>query len=120
MKQIPTNLVKGQLYVDEKHETILVPLNTEQFVAFHVSTINNLNVSKQSDGQWTYLRINFHTPSPGKSGNLLFPDFENDPEVVFLKELTLKNKDQRGESNHLYLMDKKIKELEDSIDVLTR
>lgn len=80
-------------------------------MAFHVSTINNLNVSKQSDGQWTYLRINFHTPSPGKSGSLLFPDFENDPDVVFLKELTLKNKDQRGEQNHLYLMDKKIKEL---------
>ena len=46
MKQIPTNLVKGQLYVDAARETILVPLNTEQFVAFHVSTINNLNVSR--------------------------------------------------------------------------
>ena len=62
-------------------------------MAFHVSTISNLNVSKQSDGNWTYLRINFHTPSPGKSSSLLFPDLENDPEAVFLKELTLKNKD---------------------------
>jgi nucleosome binding factor SPN SPT16 subunit len=26
---VPTNLVKGQLYVDNVHETILVPLNTE-------------------------------------------------------------------------------------------
>jgi nucleosome binding factor SPN SPT16 subunit len=59
---------KGSLFVDEQNFSILVPINNEQFVPFHISTINN--VSKSSEGQWTYLRINFHTPSLGKSGAL--------------------------------------------------
>jgi nucleosome binding factor SPN SPT16 subunit len=70
------------------------------------------NVSKSGEGQWTYLRINFHTPPVGKSGtgSLLFPDLK-DPNAVFIKELTLKNKDKRGENNHLRLAEKKIKDL---------
>jgi nucleosome binding factor SPN SPT16 subunit len=57
MKKFPTDLKKGQLYVDEKNYTILVPINNEQFVPFHIATVNN--VSKSGEGQWTYLRINF-------------------------------------------------------------
>ena len=57
------------------------------------------------------MRINFHTPSPGKSGILQFPDFENEPNAVYIKELTLKNKEGKGENNHLHQMDKKIKDL---------
>lgn len=86
----------------------MVPVNTESFVPFHISTINN--VSKSSEGQWTYLRINFHTPSVGKTGSLLFPD-HTDPNAIFIKELTLKNQDRRGDANHLSVCEKKIKEL---------
>ena len=75
---------------------------------FHVSTINN--VTKSSEGQWTYLRINFHTPS-SKSASLQFPDLENDPSAVYVKELTLKNSDAKGDRNHLHTVDKKIKDL---------
>lgn len=109
MKKLPKDLVKGMLYVDEENWTILVPINSEQFVPFHVSTINN--TGKQAEGGWTYLRINFHTPSPGKSGTLQFPDFENEPNAVYIKELTLKNKEGKNETNHLFQMDKKIKDL---------
>jgi nucleosome binding factor SPN SPT16 subunit len=108
MKKLPSDLKKGQLYVDEKNFTILVPINQEQFVPFHIATVNN--VSKSGEGQWTYLRINFQTPPIGKSGSLLFPD-HTDPNAVFIKELTLKNKDKRGENNHLRLAEKKIKDL---------
>ena len=70
VKRLPVDLKKGQLYVDEKNDTLLLPISTDQFVPFHISTINN--VSKQEQGQWTFLRINFNTPnvSTGKSGAL--------------------------------------------------
>lgn len=108
LKKFPPNLKRGSLFVDVDNHTILVPINHEQFVPFHISTINN--VSKSSEGQWTYLRINFHTPSVGKSGVLQFPDHE-DPNAIFVKELTLKNQDLKGESNHLNKAEKNIKEL---------
>jgi len=94
--------------VDEKNETLLLPVNAEQFVPFHISTVNT--VSKSGEGQWTYLRINFHTPSLGKSGALQFPDL-TDPNAVFVKEVTFKNQDRKGESNHLRVAEKQIKEL---------
>ena len=72
--------------MDEANHTILVPVNADSFVPFHISTINS--VSKSSEGQWTYLRINFFTNN--KPGSLLFPD-HTDPNAVFVKELTLKN-----------------------------
>lgn len=43
MKKVPSNLVKGQLYVDNENDTILVPIDACMFVPFHVSTINNLS-----------------------------------------------------------------------------
>ena len=75
-------------------------VNADQFVPFHISTVNT--VSKSGEGDWTYLRINFHTPSVGKSGALQFPDL-TDPNVVFVKEVTFKNQDRKGENNHLRL-----------------
>jgi len=88
LKRYPADLKKGQLYVDEKNETILLPVSSETFVPFHISTVNT--VSKSGEGQWTFLRINFHTPSVGKSGALQFPD-HTDPNAVFVKEVTFKN-----------------------------
>lgn len=48
IKRFPADLKKGQLYVDEKNESILLPINATQFVPFHISTINN--VSKSGEG----------------------------------------------------------------------
>ena len=56
------------------------------------------------------MRINFHTPSVGKSGALQFPDL-TDPNAVFVKEVTFKNQDRKGENNHLRLVEKQIKDL---------
>jgi nucleosome binding factor SPN SPT16 subunit len=68
IKRLPQDLKKGHLYVDNEFNTILLPVNSDQFVPFHISTVNT--VSKSGEGEWTYLRINFHTPSVGKSGAL--------------------------------------------------
>lgn len=59
-RQFPKDLRPGQLYVDKAHDSILVPINSATFVPFHISTIKN--VSKTTEGQWTYLRLNFHIP----------------------------------------------------------
>lgn len=86
----------------------MLPVNADQFVPFHISTVNT--VSKSGEGEWTYLRINFHTPSVGKSGALQFPDLA-DPNAVFVKEVTYKNQDRKGENNHLRIAEKQIKDL---------
>jgi len=48
-----------QIYVDRKAQTILLPVHG--FAApFHINTIKN--ASKNDEGDFTYLRINFQTP----------------------------------------------------------
>ncbi len=56
-RQFPRDLKAGQLYVDKNHDCILVPVNQNTFMPFHIATIKN--VSTTTEGQWTYLRINF-------------------------------------------------------------
>lgn len=48
IKKLPSSLKKGSLFVDEENFAILVPTNRDQFVPFHISTINN--VSKSNEG----------------------------------------------------------------------
>lgn len=48
IKKFPPGLKKGSLFVDSDNHTILVPINQDQFVPFHISTVNN--VSKSSEG----------------------------------------------------------------------
>jgi nucleosome binding factor SPN SPT16 subunit len=45
IKKFPLDLKKGQLYVDEKNDTILMPINNEQFVPFHIGTVNTVSKS---------------------------------------------------------------------------
>lgn len=90
--------------MDQAHNTILVPYNAQgAFVPFHVSTIKN--VATTTEGQWTFLRLNFHIPV---GSTMQFPD----PSAVFVKELTLKNQSTKvaGE-NHLITASKQIKDL---------
>jgi len=107
-QQVPKDLKPGLLYVDNAHFTILVPYNnTGAFVPFHVSTIKSCSI--KTEGQWTYLRINFHTPG---GTTLQFPQQTKDPDALFVRELTLKNQSTKisGE-NHLVTASKEIKDL---------
>jgi nucleosome binding factor SPN SPT16 subunit len=62
-------------------------------------------VSTTTEGQWTFLRLNFHIPG---GSTLQFPD----PNALFVKELTLKNQHTKsGGENHLITASKQIKEL---------
>ena len=48
-----------KVFVDRKAQTVILPINGFA-VPFHVNTIKN--VSKNDEGEFTYLRINFQTP----------------------------------------------------------
>ncbi len=106
-KQFPKDLKPGLIYVDKVHNTVLVPYNAQGvFVPFHVSTIKT--VSTKTEGQWTFLRLNFHIPG---GSSLQFP-VTNDPIALFVKELTLKNQSTKsGSENHLTIASKDIKDL---------
>ena len=106
-RQFPKDLKPGLIYVDKVHNTVLVPYNAQGvFVPFHVSTIKT--VSTKTEGQWTFLRLNFHIPG---GSSLQFPS-SNDPNALFVKELTLKNQSHKsGAENHLTIASKDIKDL---------
>lgn len=104
-KQFPKDVKPGLLYVDKNHNTILVPISNDKFVPFHVSTIKN--VATTNEGQWTYLRLNFHIPG---GSTMQFPSL-SEQNQLFVKELTLKNQSTRTGENHLNNAYKQIKEL---------
>ena len=109
MKEVPRDIKPGLLYVDKAHQSILVPYNnTGAFVPFHVSTIKS--VSTNTEGQWTFLRINFHFPS---GTQLQYPpEATQDPNSLFIRELTLKNQATKVQGeNHLIVASKEIKDL---------
>merc|ERR1711962_1656524 len=74
-----------KIYVDKKYETIIMPIFGVP-VPFHIATIKNISSSKEGD--YTYLRINFH--HPGASIGRDEPRYMN-PEATFLKEVTYRS-----------------------------
>jgi len=103
IENYPKDIVPGQIYVDVKRNAVLIPNSPTTFVPFHVSTIKS--VSDTVQGQWTFLRINFHIiAGPG----MQFPPME-DPNNLWVKELTLKTKSS-GANNRLSVASKLIKE----------
>jgi nucleosome binding factor SPN SPT16 subunit len=84
--QYPKDIVPGQIYVDVKRNAVLIPNSPTTFIPFHVSTIKS--VSDTGQGQWTFLRINFHT-SPTTA--MQYPPLD-DVNSIWVKELTMKTK----------------------------
>jgi nucleosome binding factor SPN SPT16 subunit len=71
---MPTDLKPGQVFVDMQNHCVLIPNSPTTFIPFHISTIKS--ASETAQGQWTFLRINFHTPQT--AGNTMkFPEQEN-------------------------------------------
>lgn len=102
--QLPMKKIRpGQLYVDQEHDTVLVPVKPHVFAPFHISTIKN--VSTQATGNFVFLRLNFFVPG---SSAMTFPNSQGE-NPVFMKELTLKNSAQN--SKHLTDAYKQIQDL---------
>lgn len=74
--------------VDQRGESIIVPINGLA-VPFHISTLKN--ASKNDEGEYVYLRLNFLTPGQGvaKKEDMPFPD----PNAHFLRALTFRSSD---------------------------
>jgi len=103
MDTYPKDMVPGQIYVDVKRNAVLIPNSPTTFIPFHVTTIKS--VSDTVQGQWTFLRINFHTQ---QTTNMHYPTM-TDPNNIWVKELTMKTKSSTT-NNRLSMASKAIKD----------
>ncbi|TFK67901.1 FACT complex subunit SPT16 [Pluteus cervinus] len=85
---LPPEINKLRVVVDRKAQTVILPMNGFA-VAFHINTIKN--VSKNDEGEFTYLRVNFQTPGQ-LAGKKEDTPFEN-PDATFVRSVTYRSTD---------------------------
>ncbi|KAI0273829.1 FACT complex subunit SPT16 [Gloeopeniophorella convolvens] len=85
---LPKEVESLRIYVDRKAQTVLLPIHGFA-VPFHINTIKN--VSKNDEGDFTYLRVNFQTPGQlaGKKEDTPFED----PDATFVRSITYRSTD---------------------------
>ncbi|TCD65412.1 FACT complex subunit spt16 [Steccherinum ochraceum] len=85
---LPREAESLRIYVDKKAQTIILPVHGYA-VPFHINTIKN--VSKNDEGDFTYLRVNFQTPGQlaGKKEDTPFED----PDATFIRSITYRSPD---------------------------
>ncbi|KAH7889938.1 FACT complex subunit SPT16 [Phlebopus sp. FC_14] len=85
---LPKEVEALRIFVDRKASTIILPMHGFA-VPFHINTIKN--VSKNDEGDYTYLRINFQTPGQlaGKKDDTPFED----PDATFVRSMTYRSLD---------------------------
>ncbi|SCV15264.1 FACT complex subunit SPT16 [Nakaseomyces glabratus] len=84
-----TNLI---IHVDWRSQTIIVPIYGRP-VPFHINSYKN--GSKNEEGEYTYLRLNFHSPGSagGISKNVVELPYDDSPDNQFMRSITLRSKD---------------------------
>ncbi|KAH9842336.1 FACT complex subunit SPT16 [Rhodofomes roseus] len=85
---LPKEAESLRIFVDRKAQTIILPIHGFA-VPFHINTIKN--VSKNEEGDFTYLRVNFQTPGQlaGKKEDTPFED----PDATFIRSVTYRSAD---------------------------
>ncbi|KAG2366015.1 FACT complex subunit-domain-containing protein [Suillus spraguei] len=85
---IKNKTVGGKISIDHKAQTIVLPVHGFT-VPFHINT--SKNVSKNDEGDYTYLCINFQTPGQlaGKKDDTPFED----PNSTFIHSVTYQSSD---------------------------
>ncbi|PVU99977.1 hypothetical protein BB559_000235 [Furculomyces boomerangus] len=85
---LPREVGRLKIVVDERADSIILPINGLA-VPFHISTLKN--ISKNDEGDYIYLRLNFVSPGMGtsKKDNLSIAD----PESSFVRSLTYRSTD---------------------------
>ncbi|KAH7919903.1 FACT complex subunit SPT16 [Leucogyrophana mollusca] len=85
---LPKEAENLRIYVDRKAQTVVLPVHGFA-VPFHINTIKN--VSKNDEGEFTFLRINFQTPGQlaGKKEDTPFED----PDATFIRSVTYRSPD---------------------------
>ncbi|KAJ3438416.1 fact complex subunit spt16 [Anaeramoeba flamelloides] len=103
--EIPKHLRRNRIYVDKKHETVLLPLYGKH-VPFHISYIKN--ITKNDEGDVVYLRINFNNPSNIGKKSIAVKENMNS---IFVKDLTFRSSD----AQHFHEVWRVIKEIKKKI-----
>ncbi|KAK9717864.1 FACT complex subunit spt16, variant 2 [Basidiobolus ranarum] len=85
---LPKEVKELRVVVDHRNESIILPIYGLA-VPFHISTLKN--ASKNDEGDYVYLRLNFVTPGQGvgKKEDLPF----DDPGANFVRALTYRSSD---------------------------
>ncbi|KAG5651278.1 hypothetical protein H0H81_009221 [Sphagnurus paluster] len=80
--------VGTKIFVDRKAQTVILPMHGSA-VPFHINTIKN--ASKNDEGEFTILRINFQTPGQlaGKKEDTPFED----PDATFIRSVSYRSPD---------------------------
>lgn len=102
-KEYPKDLTPGKIYVDSKRHAVLIPNSPNTWIPVHISAIKS--VSDTVQGQWTFLRINFHITG---GNTMAFPPMD-DPNNLWMKALTMKTQ-STGQNNRLAMASKQIKD----------
>ena len=78
--------------MDWKTQTIILPIYGRP-VPFHINSYKN--GSKNEEGEYTYLRLNFHSPgtSGGPSKKVTELPYDDSEENQFIRSITLRSKD---------------------------
>jgi len=91
-EQIPVSVRDLKIHVDFNHQTIIIPIYGRP-VPFHINTYKSC--SKDEEGDYTYLRLNFHSPNaPGTAKKTNELPYEDSPENHFMRSLTVRSKDK--------------------------
>lgn len=84
--ELPKDLKKNMIYVDNRNNTILLPIKRAH-IPFHILLLKS--VVKSDEGKFaSSLRFNFHLPN--SVSNLAFPKFAEPS--VFVKEVVFRSK----------------------------
>ncbi|RKO97930.1 hypothetical protein CXG81DRAFT_14380 [Caulochytrium protostelioides] len=85
--KLPRAISECKILVDARAQSIILPI-FGQAVPFHMNTLRN--VTRNEEGEYTYLRFNFITPpGQGKAAAALFED----PRATFVRALTFRSTD---------------------------
>lgn len=86
--QLPKNTKDLRILIDSKNRTILLPING-RMVPIHISYYKN--GSKNEEGDFVYLRLNFNSPGQGVSKKEDVPF--GDADSQFVRSITFRSRD---------------------------
>lgn len=91
--QIPSTVRDLKIHVDYKNQTIILPICGRP-VPFHINSFKN--GSQNEEGDYTYLRLNFHSPGAGgfNARRAELP-YEDTPDAQFVRSITLRSRDRQ-------------------------
>uniref|UniRef100_A0A7S4NMW4 FACT complex subunit n=1 Tax=Paramoeba aestuarina TaxID=180227 RepID=A0A7S4NMW4_9EUKA len=104
-QDLPADLPHNRIYVDFPSDSVLIPIYGD-LIPFHISNIKNATSLQTEEFE---LRISFVAPSVGPGGGVTnqIPSVANNPDCVFLREVTFK----MGTEKNLSLVLRHIQEL---------